>query len=135
MNGCRNRIRINGKLLQNVMYYCEIFLIVQAAYMLSKFVQRNFRIQVPVISITLIIKTTILLQVLLGCCDSDGLFIIETGYIRNNDVEILHASEMIYHINHSQFDIPSPSKLPHGTNNCNFPYYFQQMRHFHYRNT
>lgn len=64
--------------------------------------------------------------VLLGCCDSDGLFtIVETGYVgRNNDGEIFQASEMKYHINHSQLDIPSPSKLPHNTNNCNFPYYF-----------
>lgn len=64
--------------------------------------------------------------VLLGCCDADGLFtMVETGYAgRNSDGGIFRASAMKYHITHSQLDIPLPSKLPHDTNNCNFPYYF-----------
>lgn len=64
--------------------------------------------------------------VLLGCCDSDSLFtMVENGYTgQNNDGEIFRALAMKYHITHSQLDIPLPLKLPHDTNNCNFPYYF-----------
>jgi len=50
---------------------------------------------------------------------------LETGYAgRNSDGGIFRASAIKYHITHSQLEIPPPSKLPHDTNNCNFPYYF-----------
>jgi len=50
---------------------------------------------------------------------------VETEYVgRNSDSGIFRASAMKYHITHSQFDILPPSKLPHDTKNCKFPYYF-----------
>lgn len=65
--------------------------------------------------------------VLLGCCDTDGLFtIIETGYAgRNSDGGIFRASAMKHWLTNLQLDIPPPSKLSHDDyDHCLFPYYF-----------
>lgn len=63
---------------------------------------------------------------LLGCSDADGLLtMIETRYAgRNSDGKIFRASAMNYWLTRSEFDIPSPSKLPYDKNYCDFPYYF-----------